>query len=66
MLPKPPTVAPPSKGGSLPIVGRYSDAVAVNVNVQGSVITELELVESIRKGLVNAQRSGKQLVYSNT
>lgn len=66
MLPKPPIVAPPSKGGSLPIVGRYSDAVAVNVNVQGSVITELELVESIRKGLVNAQRSGKQLVYSNT
>lgn len=66
MLPKPPTVAPPSKGGSLPIVGRYSDAVAVNVTVQGSVITELELVESIRKGLVNAQRSGKQLVYSNT
>jgi len=66
MLPKPPTVAPPSKGGSLPIVGKYSDAVAVNVTVQGSVITELELVESIRKGLVNAQRSGKQLVYSNT
>ena len=66
MLPKPPMVAPPSKGGSLPIVGRYSDAVAVNVTVQGSVITELELVESIRKGLVNAQRSGKQLVYSNT
>lgn len=66
MLPKPPTVAPPSKGGSLPIRGRYSEAMAVNVNVQGSVITELELVESIRKGLVNAQRSGKQLVYSNT
>jgi hypothetical protein len=66
MLPKPPIVAPPSKGGSLPIRGRYSEAMAVNVNVQGSVITELELVESIRKGLVNAQRSGKQLVYSNT
>lgn len=69
MLPKPPTVGPPSsgaKGGSLPIVGRYSDAMAVNVNVQGSVITELDLIESIRKGLVNSQRSGKQLVYSNT
>ena len=40
--------------------------MAVNVNVQGSVITELDLIESIRKGLVNSQRSGKQLVYSNT
>jgi len=69
MLPQPPKVGGGTggaKGGSLPIVGRYSDAVAVNVTVQGSVITELELVESIRKGLVNAQRSGKQLVYSNT
>ena len=69
MLPQPPKVTPPSggaKGGSLPIVGRYSDAMAVNVTVQGSVITELDLVESIRKGLVNSQRSGKQLVYSNT
>jgi hypothetical protein len=69
MLPKPPKVGGGTggaKGGSLPIIGKYSDAVAVNVTVQGSVITELELVESIRKGLVNAQRSGKQLVYSNT
>jgi len=38
----------------------------ITVNVAGSVVTELDLVESIRKGLVNAQRSGKQLVYSNT
>ena len=38
----------------------------VTVNVAGSVTTELDLIESIRKGLVNAQRSGKQLVYSNT
>ena len=70
MLPQPPKVTPPSgggaKGGSLPIRGRYSDAMAVNVNIQGSVITELDLVESIRKGLVNSQRSGKQLFYSNT
>ena len=40
--------------------------MAVNVTVQGSVVTELDLIESIRKGLVNSQRSGKQLVYSNT
>jgi hypothetical protein len=65
MLPNPPTVAPPAP--KIPIIGKFSDgAMAINVNVQGSVITELELVESIRKGLVNAQRSGKQLVYSNT
>ena len=49
-----------------PARGAYSDTGNVIVNVQGSVITELDLVESIRKGLVNSQRSGKQLVYSNT
>ena len=67
--PKMPITGGGAKGGAfapLPIVGRYSDAMAVNVNVQGSVITELDLIESIRKGLVNSQRSGKQLVYSNT
>jgi hypothetical protein len=50
----------------LPIIGRYSDTPNVIVNVMGSVQTENDLVESIRKGLVNAQRSGKGLVYSNT
>jgi len=65
MFPTPPKVGG-GKGPSLPIKGPYSDTVAVNVNVQGSVITELDLIESIRKGLVNAQRSGKGLVYSNT
>jgi hypothetical protein len=38
----------------------------ITVNIMGSVQTENDLVESIRKGLVNAQRSGKGLVYSNT
>ena len=38
----------------------------ITVNVQGSVISEMDLIETIRKGLVNSQRSGKQLVYSNT
>ena len=37
----------------------------VVVNVAGSVTTEADLVESIRKGLVNAQRNGAGLVYSN-
>ena len=40
-------------------------STAVNVTVQGSVTTEADLVESIRKGLVNAQRNGAGLVYSN-
>ena len=47
-------------------IGPRAQGTSINVNVQGSVVTELDLVESIRKGLVNAQRSGKQLVYSNT
>lgn len=37
----------------------------VIVNVQGSVTAEQDLVEKIRRGLVNAQRNGAQLVYSN-
>ena len=40
-------------------------STAVNVTVQGSVTTEADLLESIRKGLVNAQRNGAGLVYSN-
>lgn len=37
----------------------------VTVNVSGSVIAEDDLIETIRRGLVNAQRNGSQLVYSN-
>jgi len=37
----------------------------VVVNVQGSVTTERDLVEAIRRGLVDSQRSGAQLVYRN-
>lgn len=37
----------------------------VIVNVGGSVTTENDLVEAIRKGLVNSQRNGSNLVYSN-
>ena len=39
--------------------------MSVNVNVQGSVVTEMDLIESVRKGLVNAQRNGSGLVYKN-
>jgi hypothetical protein len=57
---------PSSKGPSLTnpggrIIGGYS----VNVNVAGSVVSEGDLIETVRKGLIDAQRSGKQLVYSN-
>lgn len=38
----------------------------VVVNVSGSVVTQNDLVEQMRIGLINAQKSGKQLVYSNT
>lgn len=37
----------------------------ITVNVSGSVIRERDLVETIRRGLVNAQRNGAQLIYSN-
>lgn len=45
-----------------PIAGNYS---AVNVYVSGSVVSENDLVETVRKGLVNSQRNGAGLVYSN-
>jgi hypothetical protein len=35
------------------------------VNVAGSVTSERDLVESIRRGLVNSQRNGSPLIYSN-
>jgi len=39
---------------------------SITVNVAGSVTSERDLIETIRRGLVNAQRNGAQLVYSNT
>lgn len=38
---------------------------SVTVNVMGSVTSEKDLVETIRRGLVSSQRNGAQLVYSN-
>lgn len=37
----------------------------ITINVAGSVTSESDLIETIRKGLVNAQRNGAGLVYSN-
>jgi len=47
----------------IPAIGAYS--AGVTVNVAGSVISENDLVETVRKGLVNSQRNGAGLVYSN-
>jgi hypothetical protein len=52
--------------GEAPISVRPRAATGVVVNVAGSVVTERDLVESVRKGLVNSQRNGNQLVYSNS
>lgn len=41
-------------------------AAGVVVNVAGSVVTEGDLVNKVRKGLIDAQRSGAPLVYSNS
>ena len=38
----------------------------VTVNVAGSVVTEGDLVNKVRKGLIDAQRNGAPLVYSNS
>lgn len=46
-----------------PSRGAYQNVV---VNVAGSVVAQNDLVESVRKGLVNAQRNGSGLVYSNS
>jgi hypothetical protein len=52
--------------GEAPIGFSTRSASSVTVNVAGSVITENNLVETVRKGLVNSQRNGAGLVYSNS
>jgi hypothetical protein len=36
----------------------------ITVNVAGSVVTQGDLIEAIRRGLANSQRNGNQLVYN--
>jgi hypothetical protein len=55
------------------VLGRRSLSLAgrpgvgnVTVNVAGSVVTERDLVNSVRKGLIDSQRNGAPLVYSNS
>lgn len=48
------------------MTGRISNGSGtVIVNVAGSVTSERDLVETIRRGLVDAQRNGANLVYVN-
>jgi hypothetical protein len=43
-------------------LGNVMGGSGVTVNVQGSVISEADLIERIRRGLVESQRGGRQLV----
>ena len=53
--------------GEAPIGFSYRPTVpSMTLNVQGSVVTEGDLLRSIRQGLANSQKSGNSLVYSNT
>jgi len=52
-------------GFGIPSLGGVGMRSGVTVNVAGSVISENDLVETVRKGLVNSQRNGAGLVYSN-
>ena len=51
--------------GTAPIGFGIGARSNVTVNVAGSVVSQNDLVESVRKGLVNSQRNGAGLVYSN-
>jgi len=57
----PEAVVPLNRAGRMGLGGPN-----VTVNVYGTVIEERNLIETIRQGLVNSQRNGNQLVYSNT
>ena len=56
----------PRPTGRTPRIAEFGSSTAgsVTVNVGGSVVTQTDLVEQIRLGLISAQRSGKQLVYT--
>jgi len=61
-----PTIALIGEAGPeavVPLSGGRGMGNNVTVNVYGSVTTENDLVETIRRGLVQSQRSGYQLVY---
>lgn len=53
-------------GFGIPSLSGVGMRSGVTLNVQGSVVTEGDLLRSIRQGLANSQKSGNSLVYSNT
>lgn len=62
-----PTLAVVGEAGPEAVIplDRLQTRPNITVNVSGSVTTESDLIETIRRGLVNAQRNGSGLVYSN-
>jgi hypothetical protein len=62
-----PTLAVIGEAGPEAVIplDRLGGMGGITVNVSGSVVTENDLIESIRRGLANSQRNGSQLVYSN-
>lgn len=49
----------PSNAGRI----NNSPGGSITINVAGTVITERDLIETVRRGLADSQRSGNQLVY---
>jgi hypothetical protein len=63
-----PTVAMIGEAGPEAVIplDRLGGMGGITINIAGSVTSENDLVETIRRGLVRAQRNGSQLVYTNT
>jgi len=63
-----PTLAVIGEAGPEAVIplDRLSDfgSGGITVNVAGSVVTQNDLIEAIRRGLANSQRNGNQLVYN--
>ena len=53
------------ESGFLALGGRREGNTVI-MNVQGSIVSSKDIVEQIRKGLVDSQRNGAQLIYQNT
>lgn len=50
----------------VPVPSAKARSESVTINVAGSVIAERDLIETVRSGLLQSQKSGNQLVFSNT
>ena len=54
----------PKASGAIMANNTLGGTTQIVVNVGGSIVSERDLIENIRKGLLNAQRSGRTLVLS--